>query len=520
MVVIAAAVRGGDAHPRARVFSEAPVARHAPLARAERGAHGHLGVRGHVARARHEVDDAEERARAVEHRARTADDLDALDVVEVRAPVEADVRRPDVVVVRRVTVDEDEDAVSVVAGAREPADADRVVARVVRQVHAAHAAHGLRDRRVVHRAELLRGDDRDARRRVLERLGVARRRGDLVGGRELEVELQLPRLRHLDRLLDRLEARERHAELVVPDRHVHDGGREAARLIVDRDERVAEIGVDDDRARLRGEPRARRQAAARRQIDRDVLLRVARFLDDERVAPRLDLDRARDRAEHGAVVDVELHGRAVLALDAHGSEDRHQRERDVLLLADGEIDVVLLRRLVARELDDDFVSPRGETEVRRRVAARPEISSIEVHRRAGRIRRHLEHRDLRRDAADRVLDTLLLVRARLAGERVGVIAVRVGRGLQLLVRARDVEEHVAVRHEPVRREEVLERAREVALLVRLRAELELQIRLVGEVVRARGDRAREDDCEYCEDGREAQQLAEGHQRVSWMSRLG
>ena len=75
----------------------------------------------------------------------------------------------------------------------------------------------------------------------------------------------------------------------------------------------------------------------------------------------------------------------------------------------------------------------------------------------------------------------------LAGQRLVVVAIRVGVLAELLVRARDVEDHVAVRREAIRREEVLEGAAEVSALVPVGADLELQLRLVGEVVgRARG----------------------------------
>src|SRR5262249_24456534 len=66
-----------------------------------------------------------------------------------------------------------------------------------------------------------------------------------------------------------------------------------------------------------------------------------------------------------------------------------------------------------------------------------------------------------------------------------VVAVRVGGPLQLLVGARDVEDDVLVGDEPVRREEVLEGALEIASVVALRSELELAIGLVGHVVGAR-----------------------------------
>lgn len=59
--------------------------------------------------------------------------------------------------------------------------------------------------------------------------------------------------------------------------------------------------------------------------------------------------------------------------------------------------------------------------------------------------------------------------------------------MQRVVAARDVEEDVAVRCEPVRREEVLERTTVVADPVPLRGQPEVEVRLVGDVIRV-GDR--------------------------------
>ena len=238
--------------------------------------------------------------------------------------------------------------------------------------------------------------------------------------------------------------------------------------------------------------RSRRERPARRQIDGQILFGVARLLDDERVPSGFDLDGAGDRAEGRAVLGVDLDGRAVLSVDAHRAEDGDERERDVLLLADDEVDPLALGRLVSRELDDDLVTAGSEAEVRGCARARAEVLSVEVDGGAGRVGVDLEHRDERSDAAEGVVDAMELVCAGLARPRVDVVPVSIGRGLQLLVRAGDVEEHVAVRDEPVRREEVLESAREVGLLVRLGAELELEVGFVGEVVGAGGRRSSEE----------------------------
>ena len=83
-------------------------------------------------------------------------------------------------------------------------------------------------------------------------------------------------------------------------------------------------------------------------------------------------------------------------------------------------------------------------------------------------------------------------------ERPDVIAEGVGELLQLLVGGGDVEDDVAVLHEPVRREEVLERASEIAGAKALVADGELEVGLVGDVVRAGEVR----EGEGCEDSTE------------------
>src|ERR1039458_8482828 len=94
---------------------------------------------------------------------------------------------------------------------------------------------------------------------------------------------------------------------------------EPARLIIDRDERVTNVGVDDDRAGLRGEMRARCDISARRHVDRNVVVLVAGLLHDQRVATRLYLQSARNRSDDRTVFGVELHRRALFTVDAHGA---------------------------------------------------------------------------------------------------------------------------------------------------------------------------------------------------------
>ena len=262
-------------------------------------------------------------------------------------------------------------------------------------------------------------------------------------------------------------------------------GREPGRLIVDGDERVANVGVDDDRAGLRVEPGADVEGAPGWKVDGDVVGLVPLLDDEQRVPTGRHLRRAgQRRAEDLAVLGVELHDRTGrVAVDLHGSQDGHQRQLDLHFLADLQVDTVLLRGLVAGELDDDLVPPGAETEISGALAARSQILAIEEHCGPRRIGDHLQHGDAGGHAPNGVFDDLALLDARLGVEGLGVVPVRVGRLAQLLVGARNVVEDVAVRHEAVGREVVLESPLEVLLLVRVVAQLELQIRLVGEIVR-------------------------------------
>ena len=98
----------------------------------------------------------------------------------------------------------------------------------------------------------------------------------------------------------------------------------------------------------------------------------------------------RNCSEDRAVFGIDLHGRALFAVDAHGAEDRDEVERNVLFAADGEIDVVALGGFVTRELDDHFVSPRGQPEIRGRAARAPRSRRSRYTVRARRIGRHFD----------------------------------------------------------------------------------------------------------------------------------
>src|SRR5262249_8224216 len=119
---------------------------------------------------------------------------------------------------------------------------------------------------------------------------------------------------------------------------------------------------------------------------------------------------------------------------------------------------------------------------------------------ARRRRRNRQDRDLRRDARERVVEALRDRRIRLVRARVVVVAERLLEASHLLVAARDIEDYVLVRREPVREQEVLERGAIVALLVLLVADLEVELGLVRDASRVCG--ARREDREKGEQGRD------------------
>ena len=245
--VAPARARDREARPHATVPAE--VEREAPARAGDRvfiRREPHPAARRLVARARDQVDDAADRARAVEHRARAAHDLDALDVAEVDAPVVARVGLVEDVVVEHGAVLQDQQAIAVVVRLPEPAHRDGAVGRVERQRHPARAAERLGDGRIAKRLELLRGEHAERRGRVLERLRQARGGRHLAERHELEpAQIRLRALAHLDRPLDGLVAAQRHAHDARADRHRrHDDRREADGLAVDLDERVRLVGLD------------------------------------------------------------------------------------------------------------------------------------------------------------------------------------------------------------------------------------------------------------------------------------
>ena len=440
---------------------------------------------------RHQVDEAGERARAVEERARAAHDLDAGDVAEIVAAVGADVRAREQVVVERRAVAQDEHAVAVVVRRADAADGDRVVGAVVVEGEAARAAERLGDGGVAEGAQLLPVDDADGARRVVERLGVARDRGHLAERDHLEVgQLGLLAGLHLDLPLDRRVAAEQDPHLAAADGDVLDhGGGEAHGAAVDLDDRVALVGAHDHDAGER-----RELGRGPRHVPRDHVHLPRRGLvavprEVEQVAPRRHLEAARRLAGRGRLLVVDVHRRARRALHAHlhRADDAGERERDDGLGAELGLDHGRGRELVALDLGDDPVLAGRERERAGGRAADAQVPPVDVDRRAGRIRLHPEHGDAGRDAQDRLLDVGDLLRVRLLGERVAVVAVRVGEAAELLVGAGDVEDDVLVGDEPVRREEVLERLAELALAVVLGGDLELEIRaLVGGAAGERG----------------------------------
>jgi hypothetical protein len=142
---------------------------------------------------RDDVDHGEERIAAVERRAGAADHLDVVDGLEIDSELGSEVGRLVDVVVVDVPVDEQQDAVVVVAGSEEAADADVAVVAIVAPVEPADRAERLGERAVAEAADLLARDDGDRRRRFASRLNVLGRGAD---GRLLEEE-ELARRRRL-----------------------------------------------------------------------------------------------------------------------------------------------------------------------------------------------------------------------------------------------------------------------------------------------------------------------------------
>jgi hypothetical protein len=449
-----------------------------------------MNAAGLVLGARDEVDDAGEGARAVQERSRAADDLDPIDVVEVDAAVAADVRAVEQVVVQRLTVGEHEQPIAVVVGLAQAANTGRSVGVIVREVESADAAERLGDGGITEGAELLAVDDRDRARRVLDALCEAGGGGDLAQRGEAEIdELRLLALLHLDVALDGGVPAQAHADAARAHGDVLEHGRrEAHRPSVDLDEGVALVGADDDRTRERAHRRghARRLARDDGDLPRRRLEAVAREVKLVNARGNLEIARRAARGSGLLVVDVDRRSGRALDRDVHRADDALERDRHARLGPELGLDRAHDGGLVAFELDEDLILALGDAERARGSAARAEVFAIDVHRRSGRRGLDLDHGDVGRDAEDGRVEIADDLRIGLHREGVDVITVRVGVALELLERARDVEDDVLVGDEPVREEEVLERLAELALLVVLGGELEMQLGLVGEAVGAGG----------------------------------
>ena len=141
-------------------------------------------------------------------------------------------------------------------------------------------------------------------------------------------------------------------------------------------------------------------------------------------------------------------------------------------------------------------------------SSRAQIASIEIDRRARRIGRDVQDDHVRLDLGERTHHPRLGLFVRLPFEGLGVVAIRLGILLQLLVRASDVEADVAIGRETIGREKVLQSAAEILLGVARGTQLELEIRFVGHVLCERcrleggfqdGERC-ERECETDEEG--------------------
>jgi hypothetical protein len=138
----------------------------------------------------HDVDDGEERVAAVEGGSRAADHLDVVDRFEIDPEVLAEIRLLVEVVVVRVSVDEQQDAVVEVVRTEKSPDADVVVVAIAAHIEAGDRAQDLRESAVSEAIDLVPGDHGHACGRVARRLRVLRRRRDL--GILEEEELVLP----------------------------------------------------------------------------------------------------------------------------------------------------------------------------------------------------------------------------------------------------------------------------------------------------------------------------------------
>ena len=447
---------------------------------------GDLPVCGRVAIPRDQIDDAEERPCAVEGGARPPDDLDALNVVDVRSCVVSDVRGPDVVVVRGLSIHEDEHPRPVAARGGESTETHRLVARVVGQEHAANAANGLRDGGIRHGSQLASGDDRNRARCVLHHLGDAGSRGDFLDGNQVGVDVSLAVGRHLDAPVHRTKALARDRHVVNTHGERQRGRRQSPLAAIDRHEGVSHFGGDQERSRDRREVHGDglRGAGTDEHGHRFRLVPARRH--EQRVATRRHRGEARDRADGVTTVVVDSYfcaGRA--AFDAQGAHDLLELQDQVCARPGLEVLGFRLRRLVAGQVREDDVLAGRKAHRGGGVPPGAEVSPRDVDRRARRITVDLQHGNERLDAGDGLGDARLRRRVLLAGQRLVVVAIRVRVLTELLVGAGDVEDDVAVRGQPVGRQEVLERAAKVSALVPLSADLELELGLVGEVVRMR-----------------------------------
>lgn len=136
--------------------------------------------------------------------------------------------------------------------------------------------------------------------------------------------------------------------------------------------------------------------------------------------------------------------------------------------------------LVARQLGLDRDGIAGG-----RTPPRAQIFTVDVDGRARWIRFDPQDGDVWRNALDGLLNAADGLLVCLAVESVDIVAICVGELLELLVRARDVEDDIAVGHEAIRGEEVFERDAELALGIGVDARFEVEIGFVGIAVRIR-----------------------------------
>ena len=193
--------------------------------------------------------------------------------------------------------------------------------------------------------------------------------------------------------------------------------------------------------------------------------------------------------ERRAVVDPHFEsGR--LAVEGDRAVNALERRVQLDGLADGELRR-RLERPEPRQLDHHLRLAGGQRQHDGSLTARAQVLAVDVHHRAGRLALHAQQRQRGLQPLHRRRQLLAVRLGHVVSQDLGVPAVRLVVALQLLERARDVEDDVAVAHQAVRGEELAQRLLHLALPVEVGGAVEAEIRLVGNGVGARGKACQE-----------------------------